>query len=1053
MKTFVIYLTLLFVAAGAGAQNQFDWENPEIFQINRAEAHASFYRFTDQAAAVKNDYKTSPFYLSLNGKWKFNWVKKPADRPVFFYKENFDVSGWADIDVPSNWELQGFGIPIYTNVTYPFPKNPPYIPHDYNPVGSYKKSFKLPTDWKGKDVFIHFGGVRSAMYLWVNGKQVGYNEGSKTPAEFNISPYVKEGENMIAVEVYRWSDASYMEDQDFWRLSGMDRDVYLYATPHVTLKDFTAIADLDKDYQNGLFDLSLEYQNVGPEDISGYAVQVSLMDGSENVFSVTRPLDLKKQERKTITVEQKVDNVKKWSAETPHLFTLIMQLKDKEGKMVEVISHKIGFRKLEIKNNQFLVNGMAVYLKGVNLHDHDEVTGHVVSKELVLKDLRIMKENNINAIRCSHYPKDAGFYRLCDQYGFYVIDEANIEIHGMGATNQGPFDQSVHPAYLPQWQAMHLDRTERMFERDKNFTSIITWSLGNEAGNGENFFAAYKWLKSRDKTRPVQYEGATKFENTDIQAPMYSRIPDLIRYAENNPKRPFILCEYAHAMGNSVGNLREYWEVIEKYDVLQGGFIWDWVDQGLLAKTPEGESYWAYGGDLGAQAYQNDGNFCMNGLVNPDRTPHPSLLEVKKVYQYIKFKQFDAAAGSLTVYNGYDFLDLDNFDFHWELLENGKKVKTGDLGSISLKPHTQTTVSVTLPVIQPGMEYFFNVHAAVKRDGNLLKAGHVLAAEQFRIGDAARPAFKANASGGLSLTSDDGDYLIKGSGFNVRVNKATGKLYSLQYGGKEIINTPITPNFWRAPLDNDYGFNMPKRFGIWKTASTDQYLKEIFVVNLRKKSKEISTGNIKNGTLSVVTIYDIPAVSGEVTVRYDINANGDILVTNTLSNLAEGLPDIPRQGNVFSIKRQFDNVAWYGRGPHENYVDRNTSSFVGSYNARVKDLYYPYPRPQENGNRTDIRWVSFKDSEGLGIKISATGDLISFSAHHQVNEDFDGGAKKTQKHTFDVPHRPLVNINIDHGQMGVGGDNSWGYLPLDQYRIKAADYTYSYLIQPVGLGK
>ena len=1044
---------MLTAAVTAYGQERPDWENPEVFQINREKAHASFYRFQDRAKAMENDYTASPFYQSLNGTWKFNWVKRPADRPVFFYKEAFDVSAWEDIAVPSNWELKGFGIPIYTNIIYPFPKNPPYIPHDYNPVGSYRRDFQLPVDWKGKDIFIHFGAVRSAMYLWVNGKKVGYNEGSKTPAEFNITPYIKEGKNIVAVEVYRWSDASYLEDQDFWRLSGMDRDVYLYATPTTTLRDFTVIADLDNNYQHGLFNLKLQYRNTSGKNVAGYSVQVDLMDGNESLFSVSETIDIDAQSEKVVNIDQTVDNVKKWTAETPNLYTLFIHLKDQQGTTVEMTSHKIGFRKVEIKNSQFLVNGVAVYLKGVNLHDHDATTGHVISEELTLQDLRIMKENNINAVRCSHYPKDVAFYRMCDKYGFYVVDEANIEIHGMGATNQGPFDESKHPAYLPEWKAMHIDRTERMFERDKNFTSIVTWSLGNEAGNGENFFATYKWLKDRDKTRPVQYEGATKFENTDIQAPMYPLIPLLVKYAENNPKRPYIMCEYAHAMGNSVGNLQEYWDVIESYDVLQGGFIWDWVDQGLLAKTPEGEPYWAYGGDLGAQAYQNDANFCLNGLVDPDRTPHPSLFEVKKVYQYIKFKGFDAAKGILTVYNGYDFINLDNFNFSWELLEDGVVVKQGDLAAISVAPRGQTTLPVSLPSMQPGKEYHLNVKASVKADGDLLKAGHVLARGQFQVSDAGKASFNANASGQLALSSNNEDYIVSGRGFSIRVKKQTGKLYSLQYGGKEMMVSPITPNFWRAPLDNDFGYNMPKRLGVWKTASLMQPLKEVFVVDPRRGKRKITKGIVKSGTFSIITTYTMPAVKGEMTIKYDINANGEILVTNSLSNLANTLPVLPKFGNVFAIGKQFDNVSWYGRGPHENYPDRNTASFVGSYKAPVKDLYFPYARPQGNGYRTDNRWVSFEDDNGFGIKVSAVDDFIHFSAHHQLNDDFDPGAKKTQKHSFDVPVRPLVNINIDHLQMGVGGDNSWGARPLEKYRIKPGDYTYSYLIQPVGPGK
>ncbi|MGB5665243.1 MAG: glycoside hydrolase family 2 TIM barrel-domain containing protein, partial [Maribacter sp.] len=549
-----------------------EWENPEIFQLNREEPTASFFRYEDVENALKNEsWENSTLYQSLNGSWNFYFAENPQKRPTDFYKDDFDLTGWDTIPVPSNWEIQGFGIPFYTNVTYMFPPNPPFIPHDENPVGSYKKEFELPQNWDGKEVYLHFEGVSGAMYIWVNGEKVGYNEGSKTPAEYAISKYIKKGKNTVAVQVLRWSDASYLEDQDFWRLSGIDRDVYLYATNKTTIKDFTVIADLQNNYKDGLFKLHLEVNKAANNAVSA---EVKLLEGDNEVYNEGKDVEAGLS---TMVFEKIISNVKTWNAETPNLYTLLITLKNEDASVTEATSIKVGFRKVEIKNNQFLVNGKAVLLKGANLHDHDDKTGHVVTEELTMKDLTVMKQSNLNAIRCSHYPKNPHFYRMCDKYGFYVIDEANIEIHGMGATNQGLDNnleaQKVHPAYLPQWRAMHLDRTIRMFERDKNYPSIVTWSLGNEAGNGDNFYATYDWLKAHDTTRPVQYEGATQYENTDIQAPMYMRIPEMIAYAENNPKRPLIQCEYAHAMGNSVGNLQDYWDVIEKYDVLQGGFI------------------------------------------------------------------------------------------------------------------------------------------------------------------------------------------------------------------------------------------------------------------------------------------------------------------------------------------------------------------------------------------------------------------------------------------------------------------------------------------------
>ena len=522
-------------------------------------------------------------------------------RPIDFHKENFDLTGWDTIQVPSNWEMKGHGIPFYTNVKYMFPPNPPYIPHELNNNGSYKREFEIPDSWNGKDIYLHFEGVSGAMYVWVNGKPVGYNEGSKTPAEFNITEHAKIGKNSIAVQVLRWSDASYMEDQDFWRLSGIERDVYIYCQNKITLRDLKITSDLSNEYKDGVFRSTLQLNNNTSQDAL-QQVQVALLDGSTSVYGEKKEVPLKPGTNELV-FEKTIPEVKHWNAEQPNLYTLLVTLLNKDGQTTQVTNIKVGFRNITIANNQFLVNGKAVLLKGVNLHDHHEEKGHVVPEELTIKDLEVMKTNNINAIRCSHYPKNPHFYRLCDRYGFYVVNEANIETHGMGTTNQGLDNnlekQKVHPAYLPEWADMHMDRTIRMFERDKNYPCIVKWSLGNEAGNGENFFKTYKWLKEQDSSRPVQYEGAINYANSDIQAPMYWSMERMIKYAENNPTRPLIQCEYAHAMGNSVGNLQDYWDVIESYDIMQGGFIWDWVDQGLLTQTDSGEKYWAYGGDLG----------------------------------------------------------------------------------------------------------------------------------------------------------------------------------------------------------------------------------------------------------------------------------------------------------------------------------------------------------------------------------------------------------------------------------------------------------------------
>ncbi|SHK35310.1 beta-galactosidase [Maribacter aquivivus] len=1051
-----IFLFTAFASAQAPKWENPEWENPEIFQINREDPTASLYRYENATSALANEsWENSSFYQSLNGEWDFNYAASVPERPTTFFNAGFDTSGWDKITVPSNWELKGHGTPIYTNVVYPFPKNPPFIPHDINSVGSYKRSFETPESWNGKEVYLHFGGVSGAMYVYMNGQMVGYSEGSKTPAEFNISKYLKAGKNDLSVQVLRWSDASYLEDQDFWRLSGIDRDVYLYTTNKATIKDYSVVADLDDTYTNGKFSLNLKLANTGKKQKDAQ-VEVTLLDGAKEIFKVDQKLDVV-EGTTTVKFAQEIPNVKTWNAEKPNLYTLLFTLKDKKGNTTEAISSKIGFRKIEIKNNQFLVNGMPVLIKGVNLHDHDEVTGHVICEEITLKDMEVMKQNNINSIRCSHYPKNEFFYRMADKYGFYVVDEANIEIHGMGATNQGlDGDEAaiaIHPAYRPEWKEMHLDRTIRMFERDKNYTSIVTWSLGNEAGNGQNLFDTYDWLKAHDTTRPVQYEGATNFSNTDIQAPMYSRVDQTIAYAENDPKRPLIQCEYAHAMGNSVGNLQEYWDAIEKYDVLQGGFIWDWVDQGLKATNEDGVEFYAFGGDLGGAELQNDNNFCLNGLVDPDRSAHPALYEVKKVYQYVKFRAENPKSGKISLKNMYDFTNLSEYAFSWKLLENGVEVGKGNLADVDIAPYETKEVQLELPALaNAASEYHLNVYMTTKNESALIPANYLLAYEQFQLTDFNPSIFEENIDG-LVVTKIDDTIIVKGDGFKIGFNSKDGTLSSIDYGQGNLLQKGPSVNFWRAPNDNDYGYNMPKLLKKWKEATDTQNIMSL-EVNSNEGKKIIDAVKLTANPfkirkdLKLSADYELPSVNGQVKVTYTINTKGEILVSTKLKGMSSDLPIMPRFGNNLIIDTSYDQVEWYGRGEHENYQDRKTAALVGVYDANVSDLYFKYIRPQENGNRTDIRTLSFENKEGKGIKITAP-ELFSFSAHHQLNSDFDEGTQKRQQHTYDIPTRDLININIDHGQMGVGGDNSWGLLPMEKYQIQPENLSFQYVISPI----
>lgn len=1030
-----------------------EWENPTIFQINREKPTATFYRYSDATSALKNeDWKNSPFYKSLNGQWNFYYADDVSARPADFYKNTFSLKGWNTIDVPSNWEIKGYGIPFYTNIVYMFPANPPFIPHTMNNNGSYKREFEVPENWTEKDIYLNFEGISGAAYVWVNGKKVGYNEDSKTPAAFNITNFVQKGKNTVAVQVLRWHDGSYLEDQDFWRISGIERDVFIYATNKVTVRDFRVTSDLENNYKDGIFNLSVQVDNASKSN-SANSLSIKLLDGEKEVFSKTENV-LAKAGNNTINFNTKLPNVRTWNAETPNLYTLLIELKDKKGIVTEATSIKVGFRNVAIKNNQFLVNGKPVLIKGVNIHDHSETEGHVISEELTLKDLEVMKQNNINAIRCCHFPKNAHFYRLCDKYGFYVVDEANIEVHGMGTTNQGldgnKKKMAVHPAYLPQWEGTFLDRTIKMFERDKNHPCIVTWSLGNEAGNGQNFFATYKWLKDNDTTRPTQYEGATGYANSDIQAPMYWPIEKMIEYVEKKQTRPLIQCEYAHSMGNSTGNFQDYWDVIEKYPTMQGGFIWDWVDQGILTKNAAGEKFWAYGGDLGGFDFQNDKNFCANGIVAPDRTAHPALYEVKKVYQYIKFKAANLKENEISIKNMYDFTNLNQFQFVWKLLENGIEIASGGVPQLDIPAYESKNVTIALPPIafQNG-EYHLNIYALNKNATDLMPMNHIVAFEQFQLPNEKAAAVKAAITGKISLVKQGEKTTISNENFKIEFDNTKGTLSSLDYGNGNILLKGIEPNFWRATTDNDFGANTPKTLAVWKQASKNQIFKEIKFLKESKEIKISSKKEIKDN-LTIQTTFDLPAVGGQVVVSYAINAVGEITVKTQLITIKADLPHLPRFGNNIILKDEFQTVNWFGRGPHENYQDRKTSSLVGEYKAAVSDLYFSYIRPQENGYKTDVRWVTFTNNTGKGVRIERP-EFLSFSAHHQYNDDFDEGEKKIQRHSTDIKKRDLVNINIDYAQTGVGGDNSWSPSGLahKQYRVNAGNLEYSYTISPI----
>ena len=1008
-----------------------DWENPAVFQINREPARAAFLPYADVSSAIADDYSRSPWYMTLDGDWKFQWSPTPDQRPKDFYKTDFNVTNWKEISVPSNWELKGYGIPIYTNSTYPFPKNPPFIDHSDNPVGSYRRDFILPANWDQRRVYLHFEGGTSAMYIWVNGQKVGYSENTKSPAEFDITPYVKAGKNLVAVEAYRWSDGSYLEDQDFWRISGIDRDVYLYSTENVRINDFFVRPDLDSRYKNGSLAVDIKLKNMNTVVKNNQSVEVRLVDASgKEVFSKTIKMSVAASTSQTTTLNQNVTAPKLWSNESPNLYTLLLTLKDENGRFVETVASQVGFRKVELKNGQLLVNGVRIMVHGVNIHEHNPITGHYQDKETMMKDIRMMKQLNINAVRCSHYPNNLKWVKLCDQYGLFLVDEANIESHGMGYGHE-------NMAFHKEWDEAHLDRTYSLVERDKNFPSVILWSLGNEASNGDVFKKTYKWIKERDNTRLVQFEQAGEKENTDIVCPMYPGIRYMKEYAKReNVKRPFIMCEYAHAMGNSSGNFQEYWDIIHSSKNMQGGFIWDWVDQGFQMTDVAGRKYWAYGGDMGSQNYTNDENFNHNGLVWPDRTPHPGAFEVKKVYQDILFKAVDATKGIITVENGFAYTNLSNYNFSYEVLENGKVVRHGNF-DVNLAPQSNKQVKIDLPALssKDGVEYLLNVFATTRTGTDVLPQNFEIAREQFKLGEGKYFNKPASTSSDTKVKEENDRFTLTAGSATVIINKRSGLMEGYQYENEWYFNQKPTPNFWRAPTDNDFGNDMQKKSNVWRTAGENISVKSI-------------SGTEADGKALVTADLYLNDVASDYQIVYALSSDGSLTVQVKYKAGANTLPEMPRFGMIMSLNKEFENFNYYGRGPWENYSDRNTSSLLGIYNSKVADQYVPYTRPQENGYKTDLRWLTLTNNTGQGIRIEGLQPICA-SALNNWPEDFDPGLSKKYRHTNDITPRNEVILCVDFAQRGAGGDTSWGALPHEQYRLKGKEYSYGFVIRPV----
>ncbi len=1046
-----------------------DWQNPRLTGVNNLAPHASIVVCPDadtarQIGPVCNAERVkSPWYRSLNGDWNYRYAANHAGRIPDFWETAFDDSGWATIPVPSNVEIHGYGIPIYVNIPYPWPKpwEPPYVPEDdpNNTVNSYRHTFTVPEDWSGRRVLITFDGVNSMFYLWVNGQKVGMGKDSRTPVEFDITPYVKPGENLLAVENFRWCDGSYLEDQDFWRLSGIFRDVYLWSPAKLHLRDVEIKTALDDDYRDAELQVIVDIENQTGEEAAA-TVQADLTDPAGNTVATSSiPFSVPPDAIGKETLTASISNPLKWSAETPHLYKVVLSLKDAAGNTIEAVALNTGFRKVEIKKGDLLVNGKRILIKGVNRHETDPDLGQAVTVEGMVKDILVMKRHNINAVRTCHYPDQPAWYDLCDLYGLYLIDEANIESHGMGYGRQSL-------ANPPEWLDAHLDRTIRMVERDKNHPSVIIWSLGNEAGNGPNFMATYDWIKQRDASRPVHYERAGLDRNTDIFCPMYSKPALLADYADGNdvdggwgqaftikagaPRtKPLILCEYAHAMGNSNGNMWLYWDLIYSKPHLQGGFIWDWVDQALRAPValkpprihrapqPGEETFWAFGGDYGPPDTPSDQNFLCNGLVSPDRVPHPGLLQVKHVYQYIHCTPVDLAARTIEVKNWFDFLPLHKVaELHWQLTGDGHPLQEGVLPCPDLAP--QSAAQVTIPISsfepEPGVEYFLDLRFRLIKDESWAPKGHEIAWDQFQLPDGAAPLpIPANATTALTVTEDDSQLTVSGGTLTARFEKTAGVLASLIVSGTELIESPLRPDFWRAPIDNDRGRNMDKTQGVWKTAHEDARVRE-FKVDAADPQR-----------VSVTVTLSLPKADVRWTTRYIVLGSGEVLVEASFIPRKTDLPQLPRLGMQMILPKSFDHITWLGRGPQETYIDRMDAP-VGRYTGTVRDQFcYDYAEPGESGNKVDVRWAALQNTEGAGLLIIADPEQrLSVNAMHHTTDDL-----QTAEHPFELPQRESTVVNVDWKQQGLGGDDSWGAWPHAGYLIPCEAQKYRFRLHPI----
>jgi len=1018
-----------------------DWENPQVVGRNKEPGRVPLIPYVDEPSALADERVASPYFRSLNGDWKFRYAPNPASALRDFSNGDFDDTDWDDIVVPGNWQLQGYDRPIYVNVDYPFPADPPRVPRDENPTGSYRRTFAIPERWNGRGIFILFEGVDSAFHLWVNGEEVGYSQGSRLPAEFRITSYVRPGENTLAVQVYRWSDGSYLEDQDFWRLSGIYRDVYLWAAPPLHVRDLWVRTDLTDDYQDALLRIRAKIRNTSAEDITGHMLEAKLLDADgRSVFkeSPTAEVSITAGGEVTLEMERAVAHPEKWSDEHPYLYTLLIFLKNSTGDALEVEQCAVGFRTVEVKEGQIHVNGVPILIKGVNRHEHDPDTGHTVTLESMIKDIRLMKQFNINAVRTSHYPNDPRWYDLCDRYGIYVFDEANIESHGV-------WDQLAKD---PTWEAAFMERAVRMVERDKNHPCVIVWSLGNESGYGPHHDTIADWIRTNDPTRPIHYHPAEDASIVDILGPMYPSVDRIVEMAHDQGEtRPVVMCEYAHSMGNSTGNLKEYWQAIEEHKRLQGGFIWDWVDQGIRQVTGDGEAWFAYGGDFGDEP--NDGNFCINGLVWPDREPQPGLWEYKKVLEPVCVEPVDLAAGKVRIVNRYHFSTLSGLNISWSLSADGRVLQSGQLPQLDTPAGAGTMVTVPFhePESRPGAEYWLEVRFVLAQDTLWAENGHEVAWAQFKlpllIPDP--PKLDINDMPELCVDESAARIGIQGRDFELVFDRATGQITSFTHQGRELVCRGPGLSIWRAPTDNDAVTSGDEKMAIrWREAGLDRLQERVDLGGI-----EVSQPRPQVARITVRSFVCAPDRADGLDCRYvyTVYGSGDVVLDYHVRP-SPALPPLPRVGLNMLVPTQYSRFTWYGRGPHESYSDRKLGAKVGLYRGSVDDQYVPYITPQENGNKTDVRWAALTDDDGFGLLVvgnTAGGDRpwLNVSAHHYTAQDLTEAT-----HTHQLQRREDITLNLDLAQSGLG-NGSCGPGVLPQYLLESSSYHHSLRLRPL----